>query len=514
MAGRRGLTAAVPGSKLPRRAAVLALALGLAGGAGIAPAASQPATPAVQSRQALPAEAVREDLRHLYDTLAAGHYDLFVYRSRADYDAAFARALAAVDGPMSRREAAALFQRFLAHGQVGHARTEAPLREFVSHLGRGGTLLPIFVRVDGDRVLVTRTADVAGRVGPGAELLALEGRPVSHWLERLGSLVSAERPYMVHAQMEESFPALLWLELGEREGVDATFRGADGRPFEARIPAVTRSGLREIGVRHPTPRLQTDFASREVRLLPDGVAYLRPGPFMNIGAGRAGPEPSYEEGEYRAFLDGAFGTIRAAGATDLLIDLRNNPGGDNSFSDAMVAWFADRPFRFASSFTLRASAPTKAWYRRRHAEAAPVDGMLARLMAAEARQPDGVRYPFEIPLVAPRTGPRFEGRVWVLVNRHSYSNAASVAALIQDYGFGGVLGEETADVPTSHASTVHFELPNSGYSVAYPKSYFVRPSGDRAIRGVVPQAPLPREPIGAAADVTLDAALTHIRARR
>ena len=505
----------MPGSRILKAAAALALAFGLAGGA-VVPAASQPAAPGVQTPPvpALPAEAVRDDLRHLYETLAAGHYDLFVYRSRADYDAAFERALAAVQGPVPRPQAAALFQWFLAQGRVGHARTEAPLQEFVSHLGRGGTLLPIFIRVDRDRVLVTRTADLAGRVVPGAELLALDGRPASHWLERLGSLVSAERPYLVHAQMEESFPALLWLELGERDGVDATFRGADGRPFEARIPAVTRTGLREIGLRHPTPRLATDFAAREVRLLPDGVAYLRPGPFMNIGAGRTGPEPSYEDSEYRTFLDGAFGTIVAARASDLVIDLRNNPGGDNSFSDAMVAWFADRPFRFASSFTLKASAPTKAWYLRRRAEGGPVDGMLARLMAAEAGQPDGARYPFEIPLVEPRQGVRFQGRVWVLVNRHSYSNAASVAALIQDYGFGVVLGEETADVPTSHASTVRFALPNSGYSVAYPKSYFVRPSGDRAVRGVVPQVPLPREPVGVAADVTLDAALAHIHVRR
>ncbi|HVI33472.1 S41 family peptidase [Phenylobacterium sp.] len=505
----------MPGPTIFRGAAGLALALGLAA-AGPGAAATPPAPPADDQASAsapLPAEAVRADLRHLYDTLAAGHYDLFVYRSRGDYDAEFQRALATVSGPVPRREAAALFQRFLAYGRVGHARTEAPLQEFVSHLGRGGTLLPIFIRVDGDRVLVTRSADLAGRVGPGAELLAIEGQPVSQWLDRLGRLVSAERPYMVHAQMEESFPALLWLELGEREGVNATFRGADGRSFEARIPAVTRAELREIGLRHPTPRLGTDFASREVRLLPDGVAYLRPGPFMNTTAGRPGPEPSYEDGEYRTFLDGAFEAILAARAPDLVIDLRNNPGGDNSFSDAMVAWFADRPFRFASSFTLRASAPTKAWYRRR-AEAGAVDGMLARLTAAEAGQPDGARYPFEIPLVQPRRGPRFEGRVWVLVNRHSYSNSASVAALIQDYGFGVVLGEETADVPTSHASTVHFELPNSGYSVAYPKSYFVRPSGDRAVRGVIPQVPLPREPIGVAADATLDAALAHIRGRR
>lgn len=36
--------------------------------------------------------------------------------------------------------------------------------------------------------------------------------------------------------------------------------------------------------------------------------------------------------------------------------LRDNPGGDNSFSDRMVAWFASRPFRFSDEFSIRTRA--------------------------------------------------------------------------------------------------------------------------------------------------------------
>lgn len=462
----------------------------------------------------LPAEAVRADLRHLYETLEAGHYDLFAHRSRAEYEAHLARLTAGVDRPLTRREAAGTLQKLAAYGRIGHARLEAPAQEFVAHIRAGGTFLPIFVRVDGARVHLTRTADAAGELTAGTELLAIEGEPAHAWLERLGAYVSAERPYMSHAQMEESFPALLWVELGERPSLRVTVRGSDGAAIERRVAAVTYPQLGEIARANPTLRIATDFRAREVKLLGDGIAYLRPGPFMNTAADAAGPSPSYEDSAYRAFLDAAFGTVLASGASDLIVDLRDNPGGDNSFSDAMVAWFADRPFRFASRFMLKASAPTKAWYARQRAEGPPPDGMLARLMAAEARQPNGARYPFEIPLTPPRPDPRFKGRVRVLVNRHSYSNAASVAALIQDYGFGTVLGEETADVPTTYASTVHFELPRTGYSVSYPKSYIVRPSGDENLRGVVPDAPLPRQPIGDAQDRMLAAAAAHVRATR
>ena len=46
---------------------------------------------------------------------------------------------------------------------------------------------------------------------------------------------------------------------------------------------------------------------------------------------------SYDRSKYSSFIDDAFTKIVASVATDLLIDLRGNPGGDNSFSDPMIA---------------------------------------------------------------------------------------------------------------------------------------------------------------------------------
>ena len=263
--------------------------------------------------------------------------------------------------------------------------------------------------------------------------------------------------------------------------------------------------------RNPPPGPGVDFDSRELRLLEDGVAYLRPGPFHNIEATPEGPAPSYEDSAYRRFLDDAFTKIIAAGTEDLIIDLRNNGGGDNSFSDPMIAWFASRPFRFASRFMLKASEETKAWYAKQEAAGEVESGsLLARMVAAERAQSNGTRYAFELPLVEPRQEPRYTGRVHVLVNRHSYSNAASVAAIIQDYGFGTIYGEETADVPTTYASVLHFELTNSGITVTYPKSYIVRPSGDERLLGVVPDVAIESDPVSGE-DEMLRAVIARIR---
>ena len=244
--------------------------------------------------------------------------------------------------------------------------------------------------------------------------------------------------------------------------------------------------------------------SRRAEMLPYGVAYLRPGPFY-----AAGEDETLET--FEAFVDGAFREFIAADAQDLVIDLRDNPGGDNSFSDPMIAWFADEPFRFASRFEVKASTRTRIVLGELAAKWP--DGVSARMLEKMEKHKDGETFEFDIPKVTPRE-PGFSGRIWALVNRHTYSNGTTVAAIIQDYGFGTVLGEETADLPTSYASSAQLTLPETGIAVTYPKAYFVRPSGDETPRGVVPDHGIEFPVVPGDADPALDEALQLIRSTR
>jgi len=466
---------------------------------------------AVEVPPAVPAAAVREDLAYLYTHLQEAHYDLFAHRSKAEYDAAYRSAMASIDQAMTQRDLARLFQRFMAYGKVGHSRTEAHITAFLDHRRSGGVFFPLFLRVEGGRAYLLEAASLKGDLPAGTEILTIAKQPVLAWLDQMSVYVSAERPYMAYAQLEKTLPIAVWLAQGASRVLDVTARHSDGPTFATRIEALSASQKKELNQRFPAPTLRTDFGQREVRFLEADIAYLRPGPFYNSEATSGGPEPSYETSAFCRFLDEAFQRILARHAGKLIVDLRNNPGGDNSFSDPMVAWFAREPFRFASSFRLKASAATKAQYATQESGGDPV---LAQLMAAEARQPNGVRYAFDLPLVQPRQGKRYLGKVFVLINRHSYSNATTTAALIQDYGFGTILGEETADLPTSFASVLHFGLPNTGLTVTYPKSHFIRPNGDKSLKGVVPDHRLANPVQPSSEDQVLNEAILWIKALR
>jgi C-terminal processing protease CtpA/Prc len=135
----------------------------------------------------------------------------------------------------------------------------------------------------------------------------------------------------------------------------------------------------------------------------------------------------------------------------------------------------------------------------------------AQLAAAYAARKPGDVFSYEIPVAQPRTDERFTGQCFLLVNRYSYSNAVNVAALMQDYGFAKVLGEETSDLATSYGAMEQFTLSRTGIDIGYPKAFIIRPSGNVAARGVVPDLSIRTPLVESGKDEVLEHALALVK---
>lgn len=97
------------------------------------------------------------------------------------------------------------------------------------------------------------------------------------------------------------------------------------------------------------------------------------------------------------------------------------------------------------------------------------------------------------------------------MNRRSFSNAVSVGAIIQDYGFGAVIGEATTDMTTTLGAMEPFTLPRTGLVAGYPKALIIRPNGDTHTHPLEPDVRLPGPRLGNQGDVMLDAAIAHVQ---
>ena len=467
-----------------------------------APAGAQP--PAQPGERVFTVDELRSDFAALYTGLKEAHYDLYVNTPKAEFDRLYAKHLAAIDRPMTKTQAEVRFQTFVAHSKVAHARIDFPYAAYDAYRDAAGPVFPVTIRVVGGRVYVDENNSGEAGLSQGDEIVGMNGQPISVWLDRTSRHLSADTPYMMHSLLEFGFAGRLWLELGRAEAFGLEVRKPDGRRTKLRIPARTRAQIKAARDARPKSAV-IDGDVREARMLADGVAYLHPGPFYN-----AESADMWDATAFKAFIDTSFDGFIAAGATDLIIDLRDNPGGDNSFSDPMVAWFAGKPFRFFSKFKVKASPQARASNRARLEANTPGDTISARYEALYAGAKPGEVVEFDMPWAKPREGTRFTGRVWLLVNRHSYSNTVTVAALVQDFGFGTVLGEETSDMATTYGAMEQFKLPVTGIVVGFPKAHIIRPNGEAKPRGVVPDVALETPLVQGGRDVVLEKAMAHV----
>ena len=424
-------------------------------------------------------EQLRHDLKQLYETLQDSHYDLFAYVPKAMFDRAYQQAYDTMERPMDDLEAYRTLQPLATLAGMGHCSISLPFKAaYVPYVMKGGTLLPFDLTFVGDQAFIWHTYSDRPELAPGTRLLEIGGRPVANVLDDIGRFVAGDSLYLKRTNIEMTgFARLYWLTYGETKSYALTLQNSRGGRITIDVSAVPALQVEQKASTHrPITSPQ-----REIRFH-DEVAYLRPGIFLNQDASaNLANHQTFEKGEFIQFLETAFRRIRENQSRCLIIDLRGNPGGDNAFSDPLVAYIADRSFRFCSRFSVRTSQVTKDFW------AGVKDPALAGLRSALMDRENGDRFEFELPFVQPRKEEeRFRGRVFLLVDRFTYSNAVTTAAVFQDYRFGILVGQPTADVPTTYAAAHSFNLLHTQLTVLYPKALMVRPSGDATFRGVRP----------------------------
>lgn len=379
----------------------------------------------------LSADDIRADFQQLYTTLRAVDPDLYRHIGQTDYEQLYQVTLNSITQDEALGDVTKRFQRFVAAGGVSHTRIDANYAAFRDYLAQGGRAFPLYVKRVHGRYYVADNRSGLRSIHRGDEIFALDRAPIRAVFARAAGNFSADNEFMAQTQLETDFPMALWLDLGSGvHEVELTF-ARNKAVFHKVIPFLTDSEMAANGRKEP-PVLALDGHQRMAREF-GPIAYLRPGPFGNFSGGQ-------DDHEFRDWLAEGFRGFFSRDAKFLLIDLRDNPGGGDAFARDLISWFAARPFRL--------------------------------------HQDDD--------LTDPRPAPRFVGKVYVLINRNSFSACAVMAAAVQDQHLGLIIGERTADLATGETSIATFQLQNSKLVVGYPTAHRVRPAGENAPRFVLP----------------------------
>ena len=426
------------------------------------------------------------DLSYLKNTLEETHFNLYGHTTKAAFEQNFASIKREIKkDSFSLLEVSNLFQKVTAGANNAHTTVTFPVSSYYEFTQSQGLVFPLEVAIEENKVFIRKNWSNQEVIKVGSELKSINGLPIKNILTQIYPLIAAESIYFKNTLIEGfSLPRYYWQAFGEQ------------RSFIVEIiqdQKIQSFQLQGIKAWDEYEMKREDIVKAEWALEKfTDAAYLRPG---NL----SGDLP-----KFKRFIDSAFSVIRTQKTRNLIIDLRNNQGGDDPFSDYLVSYIADKPFRWNSSFELKSSRVLKEYYREKQ------DTTTAYAKAILEHQ-DGEIFTYDFGVHQPQPKEkRFTGKVYVLVNRHSFSQSTVAAAQIQDYGFGTIVGEETAEHPNLLASIFHFRLPRTDIEVGISKGKIYRVNGKDDGRGVIPDIVI-RDHLLDENDEILDGLLARIK---
>lgn len=410
----------------------------------------------------LPKSKVMEDLDFLYESLIESHYHVYAYVTENDFKSTYQKVRESIaKDSLNLLAATTTFQQLISAINNGHTEITFPGQSYAEYAYAGGTLFPLEIAFEDNKPLIRKNWSDIKDIKVGSELVSVNGIPIEEILSKIYPQISAERPYFKQVKLELfSFPRYYWQLFGKQDTFNVEIQ-SNGKVNQYSLDAIRVIEDFEM------KRDEILNARMELKFLGES-AYLNPGSFGG------------DETNYQMFIDSSFVKIHEMKSKQLIIDLRNNSGGDNSFSDYLISYFADTPFTWNSTFTLKSSELLKDHVRKNN-------DTTTRYSKEILSHTNGEIFEFAFDKIQPQAlEKRFKGDVYVLVNRQSHSQSAVTAAQIQDYGFGKLVGEETGDYPSLYASVFRYPLPNSGIIVQVSKGYIVRVNGSTKAQGVLP----------------------------
>ena len=319
----------------------------------------------------------------------------------------------------------------------------------------------------------------------GSELLSIDNRPVSEIIQRMLAFV----PHDAHIEtaryrrLESTgfFGMLLSLLYGRRSSYTIAYKefgSLDEKIINvASIKATELDSIfagRYPGAQKERPPIQLEY-KEDIAILT--VRTFSSGAYRSVKIG------------YPAFLKNAFQELEEKNTRHLIVDLRDNGGGDDAYGKLLFQHLIDRPFQYYAHLRMNRSE----FSFLEHTDVSPEQ---SKHLADRLKKNDEGTYDL---LLHPNLGeqkpipPVFKGKVYVLINGNSFSGTGECTSLMHYHKVAIFFGEECGAGYYGNTSgfMTHLTLPNTKIRVRIPMlRYTMAVSGYPKDRGIIPEYPV------------------------
>jgi hypothetical protein len=401
----------------------------------------------------------------------------------AEYEMKVLKARKALSDSMTRMEFFIIASPVMTCLQDGHTSLQFP-RDDISLIE--DKLFPFPVQVNWRdstvRISEDRSEPKTG-IPVGAKILEINHVPVKQILDKMYVVVSGEKVFFKNSNIELNFTRYLYLFY--HDSVFLIKYKFDNQYFNKMVNGIP------VGQRYPnsgsnqtSPAQQTHNISLELKIIPDSSIAI-----ITLFY--------FPQGNWHPKLDSVFRVLRKQKIKDLIIDIRNNGGGNSASGDDFLQYISKVPFKQFGATTIRTSRKQIEFYKWYNLI---VDSTAIGIKHWPESPPDPLK----------RTKNKFEnGHVYLLINNNTYSSAASFSWAFKYFKMGTVIGEETGGMAVCFGNNVLQQLTNTKlqYSVSHKKFYHYGATDADGMHGTIPDYAIPSEQ-------ALDFAITYIMKSR
>jgi len=442
-----------------------------------------PAQAAFDPQKKYPAEALKEDLKVLWDMLEEGHGGFDRYTPASMLKKSFDEAMKGLTGPLTEFDFYLRLLPLIAEVKDGHTRAQIspPAGAF---LDDQPIVIPVGLRFLGGKACIFRNLSEDRGIQEGAELLTINAMPVGEILSKLLPLIPNDAGIQTRKLRQLEYPAtfgrLFALRFGRPDSYRIRLRLYQSKDVqEITVPGIKgKDVVRILYERYPDAATRRPLYELSFR----GTAAI-----LTIRG--FGDDPGKGSLPYPEFLNNAFRTLEEKKTPNLIIDLRGNGGGRDEYGKLLFAHVMDRPFLYYKALETK-----KDHYDLfRFTDESPKD---VEDLAKQVKQ--NGRGWFDV-LAHPNSGlqqpenPGFIGRVAILLDGLSFSATGETTSLFHFYKKAVFFGEECGAGYYGNTSgfMVMATLPNTRIQIRIPLVlYTVAVDGYPKDRGIVPEVPV------------------------
>jgi Peptidase family S41 len=427
-------------------------------------------------------EKLRADFRIAREALEEGHSGIDRYTSKKELDSVFDEAEKSLSKPMSVLEFYRVLAPAVAAIKCGHTDVSLP-DGFMKTDEFKSSILPLEVRVLEGEIYVWRDFSGAPVSFAGAEIRSINGVSAAKIVDKMLAAASGDGDIRTSRMRRISgwrFSSQLVALLGLSAPYDlALRRPKQSREITIRLTGGDLSHLQEVA-RDRYPQDQPPKTAGEIEFLDEGmIAVMKIHEF-------GGFVDAERKKTLREFYQESFDAMNKKGTKTLVLDLRDNGGGEDELGKLLLSHLLDKPFKYYDELVI--NAQEFAFKKYTKLPEIPAD--------AVERRPTGKYRAVKHPNLGTQdpSKPTFAGKVLILINGGCFSTTAEFlsqahfhkrATFIGEESGGGYYGNTSGAVPA-------LTLPSTKLVVHVPLvTYYMAVRGYKAAaRGVLPDHPV------------------------